>query len=1236
MTFSSPFALVADLPPLASFKNKAARQNRHVALSGLLGASRALVSGALGLSRSAGVGKQNHSTPYSTSVVLMIVDGPEAALDAVSDLRAFMSLHQIQAGKAQPAKPVSAREKAIEKASREENWADNGAPASASLPEDLKLGLDLETALFPAWDVLPTESDRPEGLTLAGRRRATDRLREIRNGAAALPRCYLLTAPITALMQPTESPGAPQSAITLRKNEEHDPILLGRKLGDIGYDRVGQVEVRGEFALRGGILDIFPYTSDTPYRIDFFGETIESIKPFDPMSQRSDEEVMSISFADASPESLKRLFSPGASSGPYSLLDHLPPGSLIVFQEPRKLRQRAELYQASLISGRSICFELDELLKGARDKFDSLQFLRGWEVETETQNLKGKSQKDGADDEDNDGAKAHAAAASRHSVSADADSGHEVFTRLTDDEEPQTISCTTLQRVHGDIETHAEAWKKLAHEHNQTIVFCETPGHRQRLQALFDAANVTPAPALKLVLGKLSAGFDLRDAGLAVINDREILGLSKHAISGEKKTAESRRKQIPGTVAIAHLMDLQIGDFVVHAAHGIARYLGLARLEKSGRTEDYLTLLFANDVKLYVPAAHIGWVSKYIGGHAQLELSTIGGKAWARKKERAAKAIRDIAEDLLRVQAARRSLPGIVYPPDAEWQETFENAFPYDETVDQVTAISAVKKDMEGTCPMDRLICGDVGFGKTEVALRAAFKAASSGKQVAVLAPTTLLVEQHGRTFKERFAGYPLTIEVLSRFKTPAQQKRILERLAMGRVDVIIGTHRLIQKDVRFKDLGLAIIDEEQRFGVEHKEFFKLLRKSVDVLTLTATPIPRTLHMALLGLRDISNLTTPPRNRRPITTKVARVSDDLLRRAILREISRGGQVFIVHPRVYDIIEFRNRIAELVPEARLAVGHGQLDADDLEEVMTSFLKQEIDVLVSTTIVESGLDIPTANTILIHEADRFGLAELHQLRGRVGRSDIQAYCYLLLPEKSALTPEGLRRLRALEEFDDLGAGFQLALKDLEIRGAGNVLGRQQSGEIAEIGYDLYCKLLDSTVRDIRGEQVEEEIEVNMQLRGAAFIPEEFVQDDKAVLEIYRRLDDARTEAEVDALKSEIVDRFGEPPPPALRMFEEAKLRRLARVARVPYIGIDNEEERIIFKLHGWDLKMADRALRGLPETKGVRVLDGQTLSFGMTLKSKHDETVLRQIVRNLLDALVALRRRSGSVKSSEVHV
>src|SRR5579862_3593529 len=1188
MPFVSPFESLIRLPALSTFvrDHPDAGPRVHAAIHGLIGASRPLAAAAIGLAQSCGAGGP---PAFPTRVALIAVEGPEAALDAVADLRAFIAAEEAVQTALKPApRKLTEEQRYLKNIDSEEKWADHGRAAEESIPDHLKKGLRLETALFPAWDVLPTESDRPEGLTLAGRRKATERLREIKAGRNLPPQCLVILAPIAALQQPCESPAETGHTIVLRTGAEHDPIKLGRLLAESGYDRVGQVEVRGEYALRGGILDIFPYTADTPYRVDFFGETIESIKPFDPISQRSDEAVESIEFADASPNVLRKLFSPGASSGPFSLLDHLPDGALIVFDEPAKLRQRAELYQASLVSGRSISFELNELLAACGKRFDTMQLLAGWEEGG------GKGEE---------------------SASLPPPSFLLPFAEFVREFH---VDCKTLQRLEGDIPEHADAWKKIAAERERLIVFCETGGHKHRLQTLFEENKIaihsglsTQDSALQLVLGKVSQGFDLRAASFACISDREVLGTTKqHA-----PTPAYQRKHPAGTVAVQHLVDLQLGDYVVHHAHGIARYLGIARLEKSGRTEDYLTLLFANDVKLYVPAAHIGWVSKYIGGHSNLELSTLGSKVWQRKKDRAEKAIRDIAEDLLRVQAARKSLPGIVYPPDGEWQDDFEKAFPFEETPDQDSAIVSVKKDMEGTCPMDRLICGDVGFGKTEVALRAAFKAASVGKQVAVLVPTTLLAEQHGRTFKERFAGFPFHVETLSRFRTPRQQKQILERLALGRIDVVVGTHRLIQRDVKFKDLGLAIIDEEQRFGVEHKEFFKRLRRSVDVLTLTATPIPRTLHMAMLGLRDISNLQTPPRNRLSITTKVARVSDDLLRRAMLRELSRGGQIFIVHPRVLDIAEFRERLAQLVPEARFGIGHGQMHPDELEEVKNAFLHGRVDALVSTTIVESGLDIPTANTIIIHEADRFGLAELHQLRGRVGRGAVQAYCYLLLPENSALTPEGLRRLRALEEFDDLGAGFQLALKDLEIRGAGNVLGSQQSGEIAEIGYELYCKLLDSTVRGLKGEKVAEPIEVTLQLRGAAYIPEEYVVDERAILELYRRLDDVRTDVDIDALKTELLDRFGPPPESVERMFEETKLRRLAQAAFVPYVGIENDEGRLVFKLHDWDLKAADRALRGLPETRDVRVLDTQTFTFGLSLKAKHDEKALRQFVRNL---------------------
>ncbi len=1240
-TVKSPFERAARLDALAAFapspttSSAGTRQKtsagegssrHHRTLKGLLGSARALAIGAVARLRAQAFEDQDHSqAPLSLlppSVVLAIVENPDTADDLLGDLRAFRASEEALSAST----PAPIRKEEAAPKLPPEDWEDHTKEVPASLPGNLLDRLPLESLIFPAWDVLPTESERPEGAALAGRQRTLDRLRALRLGSpsasdataplastspyAGLPHALVVAAPIVAVMQPCESPDESGGRIVLRSGQTQDPIKLGRKLADIGFDRTGQVEVKGEYALRGGILDIFPYASETPYRVDFFDDQIESISPFDPLTQRSEAAVDVMEIADASITRLRKLFSPKSakSKKPSTILDHLPDDALIVWVDPTRIAKRAELFLASLVSGKSACLSVAQLRKSTLKRFDSLTLV------PQAMDKSAEKSKDDAQP---------FTEAELNFVPGETD--HEAD-GILDEAQDTEVKCTSLQRLQGDIGTHAMEWKKLAASRMAVLVFCETQGGLRQIESMLKDAKVLPAPSIKLIHGKIETGFDLRSAGLAALSDGEILQKRKHA----RATAKKQKHVAPADARpLASIFELQLGDYVVHAGHGIARYLGINRLEKSGRLEDYLTLQFDDAVKLYVPATHIHLVSKFVGGTANLKLSRLGTKSWVRKKERAQKAIKDLAEDLLAIQSVRQSLPGIVYPPDDDWQHEFESTFPFEETVDQVTSIAAIKSDMESTCPMDRLLCGDVGFGKTEVAIRAAFKTVSSGRQFGVLVPTTLLCEQHGRTFKERFAGYPISVETLSRFKSKKEQREVLEKLADGRLDGVIGTHRVIQKDVIFKNLGLAIIDEEQRFGVEHKEFFKQLRKSIDVLTLTATPIPRTLHMALLGLRDISNLTTAPQNRRPIATKVARASEDLFRRAILRELSRGGQCFVVHPRVLDIEELRGWLAEIVPEARFGVGHGQMSSDELETVMARFLEGEMDVLVSTTIVESGLDIPRANTILIHEADRFGLAELHQLRGRVGRSDIQAYCYMLLPLRRSVTPDGLRRLRALEEFDDLGAGFQIALKDLEIRGAGNVLGGEQSGWIAEIGYDLYCKLLDATVQELKGMPPPgDQIEVSLHLRGGAYVPESYVQDEKAVLECYRRIEKIEKNDDIERLRAEMTERFGPLPKEAHRLFEEIKLRLLAKVARIPYIAFDKEEQRLIFKFHGWDMKAIDRAIRGMHEARDIRVIDEQTLSFGLMLKAKHDESALRKQVRYLLEPLADRREKLGS--------
>jgi transcription-repair coupling factor (superfamily II helicase) len=585
-------------------------------------------------------------------------------------------------------------------------------------------------------------------------------------------------------------------------------------------------------------------------------------------------------------------------------------------------------------------------------------------------------------------------------------------------------------------------------------------------------------------------------------------------------------------------------------------------MRRRSKTEEYLILEFAHGARLHVPATQIDLVQKYVGGfHGRPPLSLLGGKRWGKQKEQVAQAVRDLAAEMLSLQAARASLPGIRYPPDTAWQREFEAEFPYEETEDQLAALAEVKKDMTDGQPMDRLICGDVGFGKTEIAIRAAFKAVEFGKQVAVLVPTTVLAEQHERTFRERMADYPFRIESLSRFKTPAQTAQTLKDLAAGHIDIVIGTHRLLSDDVKFADLGLVIIDEEQRFGVEHKQKLMQLRVTVDALTLSATPIPRTLHMAMLGLRDISSLSTPPLSRRAIVTEVIPFDEDRIQQAIVRELNRDGQVYFVHNRVHDIRPVADRVQRLVPHARIAVGHGQMHGHELEGVMLRFIRRQVDVLVCTTIIESGIDIPTANTIFIDQADHFGLAELHQLRGRVGRYKHRAYCYLLLPTDRPITDTATRRLKAIEQYSMLGAGFKIAMRDLEIRGAGNLLGAEQSGHIATVGYEMYCRLLEQAARRLRHEHVVEPTHTHIDLPVSAYIPKRYIGSDKLRMEAYRRLSYPTCPAELDAATQDLIDAYGPLPPQATALIDLTAVRLAA--SRLGVLSIELDGPDMIFR-------------------------------------------------------------------------
>jgi transcription-repair coupling factor (superfamily II helicase) len=713
--------------------------------------------------------------------------------------------------------------------------------------------------------------------------------------------------------------------------------------------------------------------------------------------------------------------------------------------------------------------------------------------------------------------------------------------------------------------------------------------------------------SLSLPIGRIRAGFRLVEAGMVVLGDHELFHREEVRQVQPRRRVESR--------AIDSFLDLAEGDLVVHVSHGIARYRGMSVIDKNGRTEEHLTLEFRDGVRVYVPASKIDLVQKYIGGtKTDPELSKFGGTSWQNKKERVQSAVLDLASEMVELQALREAQPGIAYPPDTEWQREFEAAFPYQETPDQLTTLVELKRDMEHGRPMDRLICGDVGYGKTELAVRAAFKAIDNGRQVAVLVPTTVLAEQHFRTFGQRLAEYPFVVEGLSRFRTAGEQRRIVERLGQGGIDVIIGTHRLVSADVQFKDLGLVIIDEEQRFGVEHKERLKKLRQTVDVLTMTATPIPRTLHLALLGIRDISNLETPPADRLAVETRIARFDHTLIRHAILRELNREGQVFFVHNRVHNIKDIANTLASIVPEARITIAHGQMAEGELEQAMLRFVRRESDILVATTIIESGLDIPNANTIFINQADNYGLADLHQLRGRVGRYKHRAYCYLLLDGERSVTPTATRRLKAIEEFTELGAGFKIALRDLEIRGAGNILGNQQSGHIAAVGYEMYCQLLENAVRQMRNQPVKTPLEVNIDLPWPAYLPRDYVAGQRLRIEVYRRLARVRRLEKLDDFRQELIDRFGAIPEAAQWLLRLAELRLLATRWQVTNLRLEPKSADCIDAVLTY---RSPRLAQRLAQRSGgrLRVVD-ENSAYLRLAPAETEQAVLYAILKDLL--------------------
>lgn len=1060
---------------------------------------------------------------------------------------------------------------------------------------------------FPSWEILPHEARLPHVDVIGDRLETLVGLTSREPGSPTS--APLIIASVAALLQRTFPRQAFEAQTrVLARAQRVAPLDLVEWLEDQGYEPEAQVTQKGEIALRGGILDLFPLTSPWPVRLEFFGDELESLRFFDPLTQISREAVSSVRVPPAGELGLlkreQNTQAPGSPiratvTGLGTLLDYLAADAIVLCCDAEQLEAQAEEYEQQVPPGDPFFISWQTLRAEAVGK--GMTILEVTEThpvavwggsELDTVNGQRPTSATGSDFPPPQSEASQVGAAATELRPVDLQS-LEAFRPLADRApEPQVA---LAQRKEFFAQLHR--WLRQDYA---VHLFCNNDGERQRFNEIWQeyglecsepnhgTKGATVSPGFAMHLGSLARGFLCHDAKVVVVTDAEIFG--------RYKVQRPRRLKSPHALAARSALDidftdLEEGDYVVHLQHGIGRYGGLKVLPIGagrkgvetaaqsdsgeaalGNGQECLVIEYAaNDPaqpppKLYVPITEAHLVSKYVGtGKARPPLNLLGGTRWAKAKAHAEHAVRDVAGELLAIQAARESQAGYPFDPDTAWQREFESAFLFEETPDQMRAIVETKNDMERPKPMDRLICGDVGFGKTEVGIRAAFKAVLSGKQVAVLVPTTVLAQQHYNTFRERMADYPVRIELLSRFRTRGAQQRVVQDLAAGTVDIVIGTHRLLQSDISFKDLGLVVIDEEQRFGVLHKEKFKMLRKLVDILTLSATPIPRTLYLALTGARDMSTIQTPPHDRLPVETIVTQYDERVIRDAIQRELNRGGQVFFLHNRVLTIETMAGRLATLVPNARIVVGHGQMHSDDLEEVMTKFVNGQADVLLSTTIIESGLDIPNANTIIIDRADRFGLSDLYQLRGRVGRYKHQAYAYLLLPRHAGLLADVRKRLSAIRQYSTLGSGFKIAMRDLEIRGAGNLLGAEQSGHITAVGFELYCQLLKQSVASLKGQKVKPRIEVQLHLDFLALNPTEegtsipfsYVSDSRQRIELYRKLAQLTDKSSIQSLEKEIRDRFGPLPAALQRLLQVAELKVLAAERGIAAIEVKDDK-------------------------------------------------------------------------------
>ena len=1014
--------------------------------------------------------------------------------------------------------------------------------------------------------------------------------------AAASGTARLIIASAAALLPRVSRPERLLSAsLQIRSGTEIDPQNLADLLADAGFTREDPVEEHGSFAVRGGIVDVFPAGDSEPVRLEFVGDMVESLRRFDPSTQRSTaviDQLLVVPVREVFEDDLSSENDPRPHLFEFLAASH---GVHVIVSEDEVVRDQAQRVRDQLESSYQ-----DAAARGHVVALPPAQAYVSWpELEPRIGGAP-RLEELGVDD-----------------------SPPDFGSRIADP--VRHVRCQPALEFRGRV-TDWIADVRQARERGDTVLLvADSPGRAERTVEILQEYDIIAVPVERaeeayaspvlVAVGSLSRGFRLTDAALQIYAETDVFEEERHA--------PEKRRNLAKTF-LSDLRDLKVGDLVVHVDHGIGEFVGLKQLGVRGSADgahEFLELRYHGDDKLFVPVERLDLIQKYTGG-TRPALDRLGGTTWEKAKTRVKKAMRDMAEELLKLYAQRKAVPGHAFSSDTHWQEEFEAAFPYELTVDQATAIAEIKKDMEAPTPMDRLLCGDVGYGKTEVAMRAAFKAVMDGKQVAFLAPTTVLAFQHLKTLRDRFQGFPVTIDMVSRFRTKQETKTILEGLASGKVDIIVGTHRLLSKDVLFKDLGLLVVDEEQRFGVAHKERIKQMRKRVDVLTMTATPIPRTLNMSLVGIRDMSIIETPPKDRLSIQTNVVKFDAPVIGRAVRNELSRGGQVYFVHNRVESIFSIGNLLQRLVPEARVVIGHGQMGEDELERAMLGFVERKYDILLATTIVENGLDIPNANTIIINRADRYGLSQLYQLRGRVGRSDRPAYAYLLIPPQESLSPVARKRLAAIKEFSDLGSGFRVAALDLEIRGAGNLLGGEQSGHIDAVGFEMYMKLLEETVRELKGEDIEDDVRATVNLGVDLKIDEDYIPDMNQRLMVYRKVAATRAEKELKATLDEIADRYGPPTDSVLNLAEYGRIRIMAD--RLGVDTIDREGRLVVIKFR------PQARVDPIRLVKVVHEWPGAVLVPPVSLKLDLDATDARKTAKKREASWWTARATAGVVK------